>query len=365
MKNRLTRKLFLSIAALGVTAATLTTSTFAWYTANSEAKVTQIQASTESKGSDSLFVAAAQTYDATVAQTFGGYGAEATPKLTAGDDTSSKTKKLRPVCSNVTSGTRTYKQLTGATTSTGTDKDTPVYATDEDNYDFIEFVIRVRSGQKLENATPLYFSAFNLTSTQDDALQVALASGGSTGIKEAGKYGADIVKALKLDISSDNAVVNTAAQEATAVYGEKATGTTTRNSSSVSATTYGFENLATGTDTNIATTGANALGYYNTIMGTALNTPSSGYNGGTEVTKLDTASSERPLVVATLPATQTGMDFSIIEIRFVLYLDGWDNYCYDVMQNQSINFSFTLTTNASESVMQLPAASNNSGNQGD
>lgn len=364
MKKRLTRKLFLSLAAMGVTAATLTTSTFAWYTANSEAKVTQIQASTESKGSDSLFVAAAQTYTSTVAQSFGGYLAEVDPVTTnaTGTETTQHTKKLRPVYSYVSSGTRTYKKLTGAT---GADKDTPTYAESEDDYDFLEFVIRVRSGNKIENANgaPLYFSSFNLTSTASDATQIALASGGNTGITAAGEYGADIIKALKLDISSATAVTNTAAAEAPAVYGESATGVTTRNNSSVTATTYGFEGLVSGAGTNIGT--ANALGYYNTVMGTNLTVPSTGYSAGTELTKAAEATSTNALVVATLPKTETGMDFSIVEIRFVLYLDGWDNYCYDVMQNQSVSFSFSLTTDASKSVMQTPATSNNSGNQGD
>ena len=407
MKKRLTRKLFLSLAAMGVTAATLTTSTFAWYTANTEAKVNTITASTESQGADSLFIASANTYL---------NGATTGQKATAWDDylatanvhLTGTTTNLKPVYSNfgtapvkaATTGTeaqpavtgRSYNQIAGSTANysyakttdteiasnkkyftqsgtaepyTYTEVASPVkddiatyyeqtriedivsYA-DEDTSTFLEFVFRVRTSKPIDEAKPLYFSAFELTSAATDGAltQIALASGTGTGISTKGLYGAQLVKALKLDVTS--APVSLGANSAIGDEGVLTRSTETA-ATTTTPTTYGFENLATaGSDTNITANGANAVGYYNKVMGTNLVTPTSDY--ATEVAvKTD---GETNVVVATLPETEEGKQFSVVEIRFVLYLDGWDNYCYDIMQNQTVNFNFKLTTEASSSVLK-------------
>lgn len=407
MKKRLTRKLFLSLAAMGVTAATLTTSTFAWYTANTEAKVNTITASTESQGADSLFIATANTYanGATTGQkatAFDDFLATADVHLTGSNPT------LKPVYSNfgtapvkaATTGTdaqaavtgRSYNQIAGSTANysyaetsdtdvvagkkyftqsgaaelyTYTEVASPVKAdigtyyeqtriadivsyADEDTSTFLEFVFRVRTSKPIEDAKPLYFSAFELTSAATDGAltQIALASGNGTGITSKGLYGAQLVKALKLDVTS--APVSLGANSAIDENGVLTRSTETA-STTTTPTTYGFENLATAnSDTNITANGANAVGYYNRVMGTNLVTPTSDY--ATEVAVKTTGDDD--VVVATLPATETGKQFSVVEIRFVLYLDGWDNYCYDIMQNQTVNFNFKLTTEASSSVLK-------------
>jgi len=120
-----------------------------------------------------------------------------------------------------------------------------------------------------------------------------------------------------------------------------------------------------GADTNIKENGAAALAYYNTVMGTSLSVPATDYNAGTETTKIvlegktaeeiaSQKTGKSPVEVGTIPATATGMDFSVLEIRFVLYLDGWDNYCYDIMQGQTVNFSFQLTTEESKAILYKP-----------
>jgi len=409
MKKRLTRKLFLSLAAMGVTAATLTTSTFAWYTANTEAKVNTITASTESQGADSLFIASANAY---------ANGATTGQKATAWDDylatadvhLTGATTNLKPVYSNFGTNAvnqasstkaqdpaapvagRSYNQIAGSTanytyaktadteiasnkkyfTQSGTEAPytytevaSPVKAdianyyeqtrvadivsyADEDTSTFLEFVFRVRTSKPIDEAKPLYFSAFELTSAATDGAltQIALASGTGTGISTKGLYGAQLVKALKLDVTSAPVSLgaNSVIDDAGVLTRSTETAATT-----TTPTTYGFENLATaGSDTNITANGANAVGYYNKVMGANLVTPTSDY--ATEVAvKTD---GDTDVVVATLPATEEGKQFSVVEVRFVLYLDGWDNYCYDIMQNQTVNFNFKLTTEASSSVLK-------------
>lgn len=374
--NKLFRKLALSGVALGAAAVTLTATTFAWYTSNTEADVTAVTGATQAKGSDSLFISTAATYDPTattgesiVAKTWNSYTAEADPVLTGG-----ATITLKPVYSNF--GTITAAKTDPATAAvtgrayneidkvTGTNKDEVSYK-DEDKSNFFEFVFRVRSADKIEtNPKPLYFSEFKLETAAQKTTgenpqpipytQVPLAYGtvGSvnTGIATSAVYGADLAKALKLDVTSKEVTLETNSAIPTA-------GATTRLGATEAnaVTTYGFETLAKAADVNIDTTnGANAVGYYNTVMGTNIAAPSAYTSATVTETALATDTDHAgttKISFASLPVTQANMDFSVIEVRFVLYLDGWDNYCYDVMQGQTVNFSFQVTTNESAAVL--------------
>ena len=59
---KLRRKLLAAGFAFGATALTLTTSTFAWYTANNEVTIESINGATAAATDTSLFVAAATSY---------------------------------------------------------------------------------------------------------------------------------------------------------------------------------------------------------------------------------------------------------------------------------------------------------------
>ena len=363
--NKLFRKLALSGVALGAAAVTLTATTFAWYTSNTEADVTAVTAQTEAKSSASLFIATASEYDGTGATGYkqatdwNDYLAKATPTVTGSVDGTANAYVLKPVFSNYgtvstsVSG-RAYNKIAEVT---GTNKDTVTYAA-ENAGDFMEFVFRVRTSAGIDSSKDLYFSEFNLSAAATDAsvatTQVPLAGGDGTGITSKNAvYGASLLKALKLDVTS--ADVDLDADSAI-----PAEGSTSRKAGASAetdtVTTYGFESLG-GSDTNIGT--ANAVGYYNKVMGTNIAAPTTGYNVGTETFLIDLTaadadtqkSGKTPVKVATIPATTSGDDFSVVEIRFVLYLDGWDNYCYDIMQGQKVNFSFQLTTEANSAVL--------------
>ncbi len=369
--NKLFRKLALSGVALGAAAVTLTATTFAWYTSNTEADVTAVTGATEAKGSDSLFISTAATYKNDGSQealTWNGYEAEADPVLTAG----SAKITLKPVFSN-------FGTIKAATTEpaaeavlgraynamgsvTGASKDTVNYK-DEAQSDFFEFVFRVRSAQPLQAAKPLYFSEFNITTeaqkttgenpTSIPFTQIPLTYGSGTGIGTAAAYGADLMKALKLDVTSKEVTLQTGSAIPDAGVTTRAKGSSQTEQNNIS--TYGFETLAKFDDVNIGTgeNAANAVGYYNKVMGTSIAAPNSGYNVGTETAlATDTTNAGTTKIsFASLPATTSGMDFSVIEVRFVLYLDGWDNYCYDVMQGQTVNFSFQVTTAENKAVL--------------
>jgi len=344
--NKLFRKLALSGVALGAAAVTLTATTFAWYTSNTEADVTQVSAATEAKGSDSLFIATANDYDTAangyVAKSWDDYLAKATPHLSAGG---SATYTLKPVYSSYDSTAgRSYKAIEEATDSGVT------YAA-EDNTNFLEFAFRIKTADKITTAKNLYFSEFNLvssaTTSGQSITQIALASGEGTGISTKGQqYGAGLLKALKLDITTAEVTLGTGDK-----LGEiPDAGATTRKAGATdeanSVTTLGFEALETVADTNIST--ANAVGYYKKVMGLTTFAAPQAYVAGTEVND----SGATALSIGEIPVSQQNQEFSVVEVRFVLYLDGWDNYCYDIMQGQTVTLSFQLTTDSAKAVIK-------------
>jgi len=388
--NKLFRKLALSGVALGAAAVTLTATTFAWYTSNTEADVAAVTAQTEAKSSASLFIATADTYDEvnTDVETITGYKqathwkdylATATPVVTGAKTAPASAPTayvLKPVYSNYDSvniaeattnpavaavAGRSYNRISGAT---GTNKDTATFAEESAN-DFMEFVFRVRTSAAISSAKKLYFSEFNLSSAATESgvaiTQIPLAVGDSVGIPQKTAYGADLLKALKLDITSADVTLGENSAIPVAGVTTRKAGTSAEANA---VATYGFESMG-GADTNIKENGAAALAYYNTVMGTSLSVPATDYNAGTETTKIvlegktaeeiaSQKTGKSPVEVGTIPATATGMDFSVLEIRFVLYLDGWDNYCYDIMQGQTVNFSFQLTTEESKAILYKP-----------
>lgn len=365
--NKLFRKLALSGVALGAAAVTLTATTFAWYTSNTEADVTAVSGQTEAKGADSLFISTAHSYngaeDGVTVATWNDYLATADPTMTGGSSIT-----LKPVYSNygtakivnaVTGDTpveavegRSYNEIDKVT---GDNKDVVSYKT-EATSNFMEFVFRIRSSSALAADLPLYFSKFNITTaaqTGATITQIPLAVGADTvGIINNSAYGADLMKALKLDITTAEVTLgegNTIPQN----------GTTTRlagqSGEANQVTTLGFEALG-GSDTNIKADGANAIAYYNTVMGTHIAAPTgqnADYNVGVETTK--TAAANKQLSFATLPKTTGTNPFSVLEVRFVLYLDGWDNYCYDIMQGQKVDFSFEITSTKDSAVLYTVA----------
>lgn len=335
------RKLFLSCAALAACATTLVSTTFAWYTSNTEVSAGSLQAlSSATVDSSSFYIASAATYDENKAvATMNAYGPSAVPVTVAGKTGDKLNTTFAPVYYNTSDGT--YKQLTGAT---GASKDTPEYAA-QANVDILEFVYRFRitnPGADVANV-PVYFKTFSVTNTVTDGLPTQKANTAGftseqTGISTAGTdYAVDILKAMKMNITIT-----------------KMTDETTLSSESAdkSVNVYDLANYATEADVNIATSGANALGFYNCIMGTALEVPAvANYSSGTVLTQ---AKASAPLFY--IPG-----DTGYVEVRFAFYLDGWDSYCYDVCRQQGISVVMDFTSAVADAATTISgyAAANN------
>ena len=333
--NKLFKKLALSGVALGAAAVTLTATTFAWYTSNTSVEIEKLSGATEATaGSSDIYVAVPTAYAngggiGQAVDTWGGFTNKVTPILATLDD-ANKTRSLKPVSYD---GATSYKTLAGATASgENTGLDTPTYGTATSN-DVYEYAIAFRTGTASDAATPLYFKEFNLTSAKATGAvdMVALASGGSTGIAGNGKYWADLLKALKVTTEGTGGVV---------------TYSVSSEAADTTSAVYDLQALvdSTHTDVNIADNGANAVGYVNQVLSYALSKPQSYAGDGTAITK-GAASQTDALAFTEIPTT------GYVQVRFIFWLDGWDEYCYDVMRQQTFEFSFKATTAITEAVI--------------
>ena len=304
----LKRKLFLSVASLAVCAATLVSTTFAWYTSNTEVESAAVNGATSMDAdTSSIYIAAAQTYDEgdKSVLTVGSYTSQATPVLVASSVT------LEPVYYNTSD--KTYKKI-------NTVEGSEVTYGAETKSDILEYVLRFRTATPGE-ATPVYVSNFNISNTTAALPKsVALAYGGTTGIKAAGDYAIDLLKAIKMNVTvTDMTDANTLGSSSTT-------------------TVYDVASFSTKESTNVDT--PNAVGYYNTVTGNSIALPEENYDAGTAITAKGSGGTAKALF--TIPAT------GYIEVRFVFYLDGWDDACYDVCRAQTMSIGMSFTTSQEE-----------------
>lgn len=303
----LKRKLFLSVASLAVCAATLVSTTFAWYTSNTEVESTAVTGATNNQAdTSSIYIAAAQTYDEDKSVlTVGTYTSQATPVLVGSSVT------LEPVYYNTLD--KTYKKI-------NTVEGSEVTYGAENKSDILEYVLRFRTATPGE-ATPVYVSNFNISNTTADLPKsVALAYGGNTGIDAAGDYAIDLLKAIKMNVTvTDMTDANTLGDESTT-------------------TVYDVASFSTKASVNCTT--PNAVGYYNTVTGNSIVLPEENYDAGTAITSKDSGGTAKALF--TIPTS------GYIEVRFVFYLDGWDDACYDVCRAQTMSIGMSFTTSQEE-----------------
>ncbi len=337
---KLRRKLLAAGFAFGATALTLTTSTFAWYTANNEVTVDSINGSTSaSADSSSIYIAAAKTYASVSAEitasapgakvaSITSYGREASPVFV----NSGATRVLTPV---YYAGENDYKTLTGV----ATDGTTVNYAKDSTASAVYEFVLRFQKPNATAS-TPVYVSKFDVTNTAaaSDSQQQALAYETDTagvGVKEEGVYNVDMLHALKMTVAT------------TPLTDEG------KYDSSASTTTkiYDLDGYAqTSKDVNMASA-PNAIAYYNAVLSTSISAPTNYLSGATCIASTTAgAANSTTSNLFTIPST------GYVEVRFTFWLDGWDTYCYDVCRLQNFKVDMSFTTAEDKSVLTTATA---------
>lgn len=286
--SKLTKKLFLSAIALGLAVVTLTTTTFAWYTSSTTAQATNGSASTSGTTDDSSLMIS------TDGDTFG-------PSVSL-DDTE---VYLIPV------------QWKSNKFQNKNEQDI-----DLDNY-YYEFTLYFKATSDVD--VPVYISELKIKNGKDaigdltsyDNLVLSELSAdtkNSDGLPNVEKYAVDVVSALDMVVSAgtkgeDASKFKTTSYELGGVNGV----------SPLSPSGFGTDETP------------NANAYYDKFMETNTVSDAADYNG--ELKEL-----ARTTVIGTIKAGE------ILQVTFKIYLNGWDNYCFDACRGQSFNVGLTFSS---------------------
>ena len=326
--KKLTRKLFLSCAALCACAATLVSTTFAWYTTNTSVDASNISSASAGTGDSSIFISLdGSSFKQSVDFDLSGKNASQVTAFDGANGSNFGTASLAPV-QLLAEGTN-FKKMDGST--------------DKGANDVLYFCIYFKTA-KTGADVPLYLEgitlknkAANLTNHMTDNLLNGTSStkpaptqensSATTNKPEIGvdrnesQYAVDIIDALAMQIT-------TAASTYTAKTpsGSKAAFTNKLNLQSV-ADTNGIAPVNVGTP--------NALNYYNEVMEASLSKP---------VTAASLTTPNFALGSRTQIAT-LDKDGGICCVKFEIFLDGWDEYCYDACKGQSFTIDLKFSSN--------------------
>ncbi len=285
--KKLTRKLFLSVAALAVCATTLVSTTFAWYVSNSEANASAIGGSTADAGTDGNILVA-KNKDAT--------GAEAgsfMQNISFAGDTTNLTipaNGLNPV----TKDTETNKPAEGATGWHSVDGS--AVATTAAYMTFDIWVLSTK-----ETTVNVELTTTNKTTVADSMKQTCYNATGAP-VAQGETFVVDAVEALRMEVTQDTT---------SKVYSVKGISKDYTSPSGFTAAT--------------STTDANA--YYKALLG------ADAAGGATVADPTDTFTSIT--VTANTPT----------KLTFKVWLEGTDSMCFDSCAGQDFEFAFKFTTN--------------------
>lgn len=289
---KLKGKLIMSAAALAACAATLTSTTYAWYTANTTVDAKGITGTTAETGTSSIQIAKEEGENKKWSSLV---------NLELSDITNYN--KLTPLQYN---SDFTFTDLKGAPSTDG----------------YLSFTLYFRTAKTSENV-PLYLKTFTATNaavnlTDFDNMVYDSGVTSPTWTKgmdsSAPKYSVDAVRCLGLVMESTSA------------------STLKNNSYQVTEGT-----LKTETTT---TTNADALKYYNAFMAAESPLSKADNDKLVDVTEKNSTAGT-PLKVGDLDK-----DGAVTTITFKVYLDGWDKYCFDACKGQTFNFTVSFTSDS-------------------
>ena len=278
---KLRNKILMSAAALAACAATLTSTTFAWYVANNEANATKIQGSTAAAGSDGNIL---------VAKTENGTAGSYAQNISFAGDTTHITLPqdgLTPVTKVVTEEGETWKAVDGS-------------VVDEANA-YMTWDVWVLSTK--ETNVTVSLTVVNLTAEEDITYQTCYNATGAP-VAQGELFAIDAVEALRMEVFQDGTSLG--------VFSVKdlASGYTSPNA-------Y----------TALGTADSNA--YYKALMGQE---PAGGMS---EADPTSTTAFTALTVTA-----NTGS-----KLTYKVWLEGRDKACFDSCVGQSFEFALKYTTN--------------------
>lgn len=315
---KLRNKLILSCAALAAVATTAFSTTFAWYTSNTEVKATGITGKTKTGADTTLLISktgAQKSWGASVDLQF----------------TVSELGSLIPVAYNSTGDSyAAWDKTENAPSDTAIDASS-IASTGKFTGEYLSFMLYFKSGSS--DSINVGLQAFNLKNTTTTLPgKTTLTNVGLAGVSTP-TYTANILRSLTV---ATNAGAST----------EVASGFANQ-SSAATRKAYNVEAFMNGaTDSLSAATSFSAHEYYDAIKGTnitadaaALTTP----NQSETLTALSasdytTGTLASLISLGTTGEGATGALDPILAVRFDIYLDGWDKACFDACQGQT----FTL-----------------------
>lgn len=308
---KLKGKLIMSAAALAACAATLTSTTYAWYTTNTDVNANGISGATASSGDTSIFISKdheewGQTVTITADDTNGNF----------------KSASLIPLQNSVAGAAfGAMTQLDGTTAGI--------------KNNVLTFDLYVKTAATTNEAPiDLYLSKFivtaNAVTTSDNLLNGKTVTSGSSldtyGINTTTTGSVTSVKNYGIDATRALSMTTVASYDGgTAVNG-----------------LYDLANCGTKIDSTGAAAGegVNALKYYNSVMNKELAIP-------VDYTKnLVSFNSENSYKIGEVD--QTGNKYTTI--TFTIYLDGWDDYCFDACKGAEFTVNLSFTTESTKKI---------------
>ncbi len=303
---KLKSKLIMSGVALAACAATLTSTTYAWYTNNTSVSTNSVSGSTATSGSDLLLISADNTT----------WGTTCTPDI---DGTA-----LKPLTYN--SETKALNTLNYSTGEIGTE------TTDQAGYDSFTLYFKLQS----TTAAHLYVKSFTVTNTTGSLPSKSVIGDNwslISGKTAATSYTVDMLRALKLKMEITP-------------YTDP-TGDVTASAGETTTTIYDISTLQTfgdSTDSIGTYSSYNAHSYLNSVMEKSW-TIAPDYKDKNVYPTGTTVSDVSNWDLGVLPTAGTSDTLgSYYQVVFKFYLDGSNKACFDACQGQSFSVTASFST---------------------
>jgi len=311
---KLRNKLILSCAALAAVATTAVSTTYAWYTSNDTVKANGINGTTADTGSDLLLIADGLTAGGEAVNVADLAWSTSITNVNEKQPSTNNGGGMMPLAVNSTGGLQPLALATGKTTTGEGNSDLCLY-----------YVLYLKNAgataktvnmelTKLDNTTgtlPTKSVVKTATGAPHDALPLSSST-----------YSTNVLRCLALDLINTTTTSGTAAAGAQSVF-----------------------HLAT-SDTmgDDMTNACDAVDYYNFVMDAA-NNDGVGVLNDTDDTSRNTKAftgtiTENGNVTYSfnVPAGQAGDSY--VKLEFRVYIDGWNQYCFDACQGQTFEMGW-------------------------
>ena len=326
MKKNLTRKLALSAVTMGVAALTVTSTTYAWYTTNSQATASGMKANTAAANSN-LLIATQTRSDSKEATTL-------QEDLKWGNSVSfvEKTEQLQPAQWDATNSKWVgVDDSTNATTVTYT---VWFQVTDLTATKKLKLTLGAASFKNSSNGTD------NLGRNKQHFLVDAVGADGDQNYKAGKDQSVGLVDVLGIQTNLVGEYTLSYATEASegtalgdAVYTKK------EDNKIVTSTTTNYRFLSEVSDGDKT---GDAVIYYNNVVtheGNGISRPdsySNFFNATSLATEKDGSLTYNPVEIATIAGTSNNKD-AYFGISFTLFIDGWDYQCFNAVAGTELD----------------------------